>query len=181
MPHNRIEGVLVRAATDLGLEEPFVQILELGDFSVTYRTAGLLTDSKQMITYRSRLRGAILDGLHADGIEIVSPDFANARVFETTHSFIPKIPVSATPEPVPDAAPAAVVFDKAEDAESLSRLRERFNALAEEMETARKEAKEAETEEQKAAGDARLASLDRKKVALEKAIVLAEERESQHD
>nr|MEE4266488.1 mechanosensitive ion channel domain-containing protein [Candidatus Krumholzibacteria bacterium] len=181
VPHHRIEGVLVLAATDLGLEEPFVQILELGDFSVTYRVAGLLADSKQMITYRSRLRAAILDGLHADGIEIVSPDFANARVFETTHSFIPRMPVSAAPPPVQDAPPAAVVFDKAEDAESLAKLRERFNALAEEIETAKKETKEAETEQQKTAGDARLAFLDKKKDALQRAITLAEERESQHE
>ena len=68
----------MQAADKIGLSEPFVQILALGDFSVTYRAAGLLTETKQLIAFQSRLRVAILDALHASGVEIVSPEFTTA-------------------------------------------------------------------------------------------------------
>ncbi len=70
--HNRCEKLLLEAANSLGLQDPFVQILDLGDYSVTYRVAGLLTETKQLIAFRSRLRAAILDSLHEGGVEIVS-------------------------------------------------------------------------------------------------------------
>ena len=48
------------------LKDPFVQVLDLGDFSVTYRVAGLLEDTKRLLTFRSRLRVAMLDCLHKE-------------------------------------------------------------------------------------------------------------------
>ena len=38
-----VERVLLEAATDAELKEPFVYVIGLGDFSVAYRIAGLLT------------------------------------------------------------------------------------------------------------------------------------------
>jgi small conductance mechanosensitive channel len=38
--------VVTEAARSAGLEAPFVLILELGDFSVTYRVAGFLAERK---------------------------------------------------------------------------------------------------------------------------------------
>lgn len=73
IPRDHIEQLLREAAKTAGLEEPFVRIVELGDFSVTYRAAGLLTDVKKVISSGSLLRGAVMDELHGAGIEIVSP------------------------------------------------------------------------------------------------------------
>lgn len=37
VPRGRIEASLLRAAQNAGLQDPFVRIFELGDFSVSYR------------------------------------------------------------------------------------------------------------------------------------------------
>lgn len=53
MPRDRVYDLLLQAAGETRLKEPFVQVLELGDFSVTYRVAGLLSEVKQVISTRS--------------------------------------------------------------------------------------------------------------------------------
>lgn len=119
---HRIEKALVKAAADSGLESPFVQIVELGDFSVSYRISGLLTDIAHLIEKRRELRARIVDELHADGIEIVSPTFMNQRQFDARTAFVPA--QAHPPAESEDAAlPDAIVFDKATKAESLEKLR----------------------------------------------------------
>jgi hypothetical protein len=111
------------------LEEPFVHIVELGNFAVSYRVSGLLTEVKNLLTTRSRLKQMILDTLHANGIEIVSPSFMAQRVLSPDRHVIPTVP--------PDQAGAstatleALAFDKGEEAESLERLRQRHRELKE--------------------------------------------------
>jgi len=95
-----VKSLLEKAAASVGLEEPIVQILELGDFSVTYRAAGILRDVKALLGTRAQLRVAILDQLHAAGIEIVSPDIRTVRTFEADNRFIshrPRAVVDTTP------------------------------------------------------------------------------------
>jgi len=119
VPRRDVERVLLDAAEQAGLEQSFVQITELGDFAVTYRCAGLLTDVKRLITVRSQLNGAVLDGCHEAGIEIVSPAFMNQRQVNDVR-FIPRRGRSDDDE-VTDVAvgdpPEAMLFDKAEQAE----------------------------------------------------------------
>jgi len=174
--HTRVEKLLVQAATDVGLSEPFVQVLELGDFSVNYRIAGLLTETKKLITFRSRLRAAVLDALHTAGVEIVSPDFTNARVFQPGDRFIPATTHSAPDSPA-DSAPVDVIFDKAEDAESLSRLRKKYTEREEELRSCRKQLKETDSTAEKETLAARIATLEKMLPALETAITRAQERE----
>ncbi|MEJ2274148.1 MAG: mechanosensitive ion channel family protein [Woeseiaceae bacterium] len=69
VPHGRAAEVLRKAAANAELKDGFVQVRELGDFSVTYRVAGLLEDVTSLISARSRLRAAMLDALHAADIE----------------------------------------------------------------------------------------------------------------
>ena len=119
VPRSRIEPLLLQAGEEAGLKEPFVQILELGDFSVCYRIAGLLTEVKQVLSARSRLRAEMLDNLHRGGVEIVSPNFMNTRAYSEDRTFIPRKAPKARPEPPPsDSSPEALAFDKAEQAES---------------------------------------------------------------
>jgi len=127
---HEIEKVLLAAATETGLESPFVQIRELGDFSVTYRVSGLLTEVNRLLDKRRELRARTMDALHAADIEIVSPNFMNTRNFDTSERFVPDV---HAPEEPADAGPStdALVFDKAEEAESVTKLREKLEATRE--------------------------------------------------
>jgi small conductance mechanosensitive channel len=134
LPQKKIRLLLVQAAQEAGLQEPFVQILDLGDFSVSYRVAGFLAEVKQLLTARSYLRSLILDTLHQAEVEIVSPAFMNQRrLGERDRALPPKS--SLVSEPVEEAAddvPEELIFDKAEEAGRLEQLRlERDKLLAE--------------------------------------------------
>ena len=131
----KIEKLLLEAAKESELEGPFVHILKLGDFSVTYRIAGLLTDIKHLLSARSRLKAMILDHFHKAGVEIVSPTFMNTRALAETRQFIPgdelhKVHVETA---ITAPQPEKVVFDKAEQAESLENLRETSSKLLNEI------------------------------------------------
>ncbi len=119
--HSRIRNLLVAAALDSGLEEPFVQVIELGDYSITYRISGLLTNIKSMITARSNLHKSILDTLHADGVEIVSPSFMNQRRLAQNELIVPTPTVEVRSGD--ESNPEDILFDKAEQAEQQERAR----------------------------------------------------------
>lgn len=112
--HSVIEKHLLVAAENAGLKEPFVQVVGLGDFSVSYRIAGLLTEVKSLLSARSRLHKAVLDSLHNADIEIVSPGFINQRPQPDGLKMIAKSPRQTWQE---DSSPEDVIFDKAEEAE----------------------------------------------------------------
>jgi small-conductance mechanosensitive channel len=122
--HDRIEKLLEQAAEDVGLRDPFVLVTQLGDFSVTYRVVGLLQEVKQLLTARSLLHGAMLDRLHGDGVEIVSPGFMNQRALDPARPVIPRAAPGAKTEPEPADEPRLedVAFDKADEAETLEQL-----------------------------------------------------------
>ncbi|MBW2380297.1 MAG: mechanosensitive ion channel, partial [Deltaproteobacteria bacterium] len=91
VPRDTIEKCLIEAAENAGLTEPFVFVLELGDFSITYQTAGFLEEVKYLISAESELRECMLDALHRAGIEIVSPTFMNQRQLAADRMFIPEV------------------------------------------------------------------------------------------
>lgn len=131
--HSLVERHLLRAAEHAGLSEPFVQVVALGDFSVSYRVAGLLTEVKSMLSARSRLHKAVLDTLHGAGIEIVSPTFMHQRPQQDGVTMIP--PASSSDGQMPaasdaESSPEALLFDKAEEAEKEAKSRD---ALTEQL------------------------------------------------
>ena len=126
---NEIENALLKAAEEIGLQECFVQIMELGDFSVNYRVSGLLTDTKNLITSRSNLRIAMLEELHKAKIEIVSPTFMNQRLYEVSKKFIPEKEKKAPPDEKERVKPEDLVFSKAEEAESIEKLHARSDEI----------------------------------------------------
>ena len=97
--------------------------MELGDFAVTYRVAGLARDLDQLIAMRRELRAQTLDALHSGGVEIVSPGFMNTRVIDAGARNVPSQPVRAVDDQQ-RLTPDDVVFDKAQQAESLENLKE---------------------------------------------------------
>ncbi len=118
-----IEQILIKAATDAELDSPYVQIRHLGDFSVTYQVSALLKDVNRLIEKRRELRARTMDSLHAEGIEIVSPTFMNTRAIEKGKQFISDVAEeSASASDI--RSPDSIAFDKAEKAQSVSKLRE---------------------------------------------------------
>jgi small conductance mechanosensitive channel len=149
VPREEVENLLKRAAEQAALEEPFVQVRELGDFSVTYRIAGFLSDVKQLLTARSNLRKQMLDALHGAGIEIVSPTFMNQRQLSEVRKFIPPKKYPEPGPPVAEEAPEAIMFDKAEQAERVETMNHQHAQLLkqiEELEETRKSASDASRE-----------------------------------
>ena len=123
LPRRSVEAALLEAGEKAGLEEPFVQVDELGDFSVVYRVAGLLAEVKHILSARSRLREAVMDCLHGAGIEIVSPNFMNTRALAPDARFVPAAGgVAERVEPPAEELPEEVIFDKAEEAETREEL-----------------------------------------------------------
>jgi small-conductance mechanosensitive channel len=135
--HSRLEPLFLQAAEDAGLANSFVQILELGDYTVVYRIAGELREVKHLLTARSRLRKHILDTLHGDRIEIMSPAFTVQRPQPDAPPAIPPAPVKPSPpekEKTEEAEEASDdrVFEKAEEAATLEDLKtERAQLLTE--------------------------------------------------
>jgi small-conductance mechanosensitive channel len=146
VPRSTVKRLLLEAGNEAGLVDPFVQVQKLGDFSVTYRLAGLLTEVKQVLSARSRLRGLMMDHLHQGGVEIVSPTFMNTRAFEKVASFIPHVPEPGRAAVVEQETSSAetLAFDKAERAESLESLRRTCEELAGEIKSLKERIKEAE-------------------------------------
>jgi small-conductance mechanosensitive channel len=119
LDHTRVEELLIAAAKQVELEDPYVHVLELGDFSVSYKVCGFLEDIKVMLTTRSRLKKSILDTLHGANIEIVSPTFMNQRPQKEGVVFIPKPNRKEESIPAVELKTAEeIAFDKADDAEA---------------------------------------------------------------
>lgn len=171
---NRIEKLLLAAAAATGLEKPFVQITSLGDFAVTYKVSGLLTEVNKLIGKRRELRGHTVDQLHNDGIEIASPTIMSQRVFDKSDQFVPPVSVS-TERSDPLSSPDSLVFDKAAKAESVSKLKEKLTQLQERLKECESIAEDKD-ESRAAAATAECEQLRARMERLERAIT---QRESQ--
>ena len=146
IPRTKVKDALMQAAEKCELQESFVHVMQLGDFSVLYRVSGLLPEVKQLLSARSRIREYVLDELHEAGIEIVSPNFMNTRQLPADQKVIPTT-VAGKEAPRVGSAPEETIFDKADEAESLEQLRERLESMGDEidvLEESKKDAKDAE-------------------------------------
>lgn len=173
----RVEAALIEAATRCELDDPFVHVMELGDFSITYRVAGLLEEVKHLISTQSRLRGACIDALHEASIEIVSPSFMNTRAFDAQRSFVPeRSPDVAADEQKVDSSVEDLVFDKAEEAESREDRIHRLEKLEARIDAMREEIKRADDGSVREAREASLAELEQRRDSLREALQAEGER-----
>ena len=122
LSHSEIEKHLLKAAEKTGLKDPFVFIDKLGDFSVTYRINGMLTDLNKYFTTRSLLNINVMDSLHENRIEIVSPTFMNQRQVNENR-FIPVVATSQK-DINEKNLPENIVFDKAIEADKIEEKEE---------------------------------------------------------
>lgn len=121
--HDRVTDVLLAAAAQAGLKDAFVHVRELGDFSISYRVAGLLEDVQSLISARSALRTEALNALHGAGIEIVSPNFMNTRALGADQRFMPQPSRGGGSGRGSGTRAEEVAFDVAEQAASIEELR----------------------------------------------------------
>lgn len=177
VPTGRIEELLLEALRSAGLDDGYVQIRELGDFSVNYRAAGLLKDVRHLLSARSRLRAEMLDALHGGKIEIVSPTFMNTRAFAPERQFTPgrRRQREGDSPRAESKTPESIVFDKADDAESLERLVELHTLYQEKVDALRKEAKAAQEKEEKERLEVRILRLEESRSRTEKRIEILRE------
>jgi small-conductance mechanosensitive channel len=178
IPRTKIEGLLIEAALAAGLEEPFVLVTALGDFAVSYRVAGLLQEVKHVLSTRSTLHEQMLDKLHGGGVEIVSPTFMNTRAISGTKKSPPTAEQvrKKREEPI-QAVPEEIVFDKAEEAQSLERLREVFESLGREIEAAGKHLQQASGDSERKALEERINTLKRRQERLAGVLKRIEEKD----
>lgn len=128
----RVRECLLAGAADAELADAFVQVMALGDFSISYRISGFLEDVRSLVSKRSELRSKILDRLHEDGIEIVSPNFMNQRQLPAGEQFLPKRYYH--PERVEDRVDAEkIMFDKADLAARVETFRGQRQVLSDEL------------------------------------------------
>jgi hypothetical protein len=128
---SKIETLLLEAAKDTGLTEPFVYITNLADFSVTYKINGLLTDISKYFTVTSKLNANVMDHLHKEGVEIVSPNFMNQRQVNDIQ-FIPAMTKESKPTQ-DEKFPEDLVFDKAIKADKIDDKIESLKKIDEEI------------------------------------------------
>ncbi len=138
---SKIETSLLEAAKNAGLTEPFVFITNLGDFSVTYKINGMLTDITKYFTVTSNLNANVMDHLHKGGIEIVSPKFMNQRQVNDIQ-FIPEITKVSKPTP-DEKLPEEIVFDKAIKADKIDDKIESLEKIDEEIKQLKSASKDA--------------------------------------
>lgn len=175
--HGRIEALLLEAAEQAGLSDSFMQVLELGDFSITYRIAGFLDKVKHLITARSVLRRCMLDVLHGNGVEIVSPTFMNQRQLGTDQPVIPDGDLDAsraatTPDPL-TADPESMMFDKADRAEQIQQWQADVDELKEQLKELQAKLAAAD-ETARAMVERRIAWITRRQSVIEQAIADAQ-------
>lgn len=145
--HAEVEPLMKRAAEKSGLQDPFVLIRELGDFSVSYRVAGFLPKVKTLVTARSNLRKEVLDVLHGAGIEVLSPTYLAQRPVASETQIVPdpfiqKSAAEAKAKVKEESTPEEIMFAKAEEISSreeildeISRIKEEIIELAKEAQT----------------------------------------------
>jgi len=170
VPRMKIEESLVKAAEKAGLEDAFVYVEKLMDHAVEYRVFGLLKETSRMLTFRSDLRKTVLDVLHQDGIEIVSPSFVNRREYDEQKSFIPPVIQQESDEKSNESNVEELAFDKSEEAESIEKLKESYNDMLKKKEELSEKIKEVSDKERKKEMEDEIQHIEKRSEAMTKYI-----------
>lgn len=149
--YREVEPKLLEAASQAGLEEPFVLVEDLLDHAVGYRVCGFLPEMKHPLSARSKLRKKVLEVLHDNRIEIASPSFMNQRALAPGDRAIPAPRLAAEPDGAhAEEAPETKIFEKAEEAASLEELKLEQENLRQNIKRERAHLKEAPEAEKSA-------------------------------
>lgn len=156
------ETHLKTAAADASLQDPYVLVTELLDHAVVYRIAGFMADLKNPINARSVLRKCVLDALHHADIEITSPSVVAQRQQPGDTRTLPsRVAVPMGEAADSDDVPDSMIFDSAEEAAAMERLRDDLLATRSAIDAQQKKLKQLSAAE-KPAEEATLARLKQK-------------------
>lgn len=136
----KIEEALTDAANETGLSNPYMYITSLGDFSVVYKIHGFLEDSSKYFSTTSLLNAKVMDKLHVEKIEIVSPTFMNQRRVDEKE-FIPKQVIKET-GPVDEKSPEDLIFDIAIKSEKLETKKDYLKEIDKKQEVLKEKLKD---------------------------------------
>jgi len=146
IPRAKIEEALKEAALATGLKDPYVYITGLGDFSVVYKIHGFLVDSSKFFSTSSLLNAKVMDILHENRIEIVSPAFMNQRRVDE-QQFIPEY--HAEKKAVEkEVSPEELVFDEAMKSEETEKKKDLLQKIISRKEELKAKVKETKDEEE---------------------------------
>ncbi|QVY67170.1 mechanosensitive ion channel family protein [Polaribacter sp. Q13] len=175
IPRTTIEKLLKEAATLTGLKTPYVYIKNLGDFSVVYKIHGFLEDSSKYFSTISLLNGNVMDVLHNEKIEIVSPTFMNQRNTSDKY-FIPK--KSTEKESTnSEKNPEDLIFDKAIKSEKIEKKKDQLDELDKQQELLRKKQKSLKIVDEIQKNKLSIKKIDDLKTKVEKSIEKQKEDE----
>ncbi len=180
VPRTRIEEALKSAATETGLKDPYVYITNLGDYSVVYKIHGFLADSSKFFSTNSSLNGNVMDTLHENNIEIVSPGFMNQRKVDDI-SFMPSSQSGPTEaeEPADETAPEDLVFDEAIKSEEEENKRKLLEKIAKKQTYYKAKLKETRDEQEISTIESAQERLDELKAKIKKQIEEEEEEKKE--
>ncbi len=145
--HEKIEETLKKAAIDTGLTDPYVYITNLGDFSVSYKIHGFLEDSSLFFSISSLLNAHVIDQLHHNNIEIVSPTFMNQRRVDSQIFIAEKTQQKTSTEP--SDLHEKLIFDEAIKSEAIENKQNDLKETIQQLDELKKELKEASDESTK--------------------------------
>ncbi|PLW70671.1 mechanosensitive ion channel family protein [Pseudohalioglobus lutimaris] len=122
--HSTVEPLMLEAAEKAGLMDPYVHVMELGDFAITYKVCGLLVDVESALTARSELNRQLLNTLHAADVEIASPSITRHINQADDVRMIPSraAPMAEAEADATRVKAEEIVFDKAREIERLGAL-----------------------------------------------------------
>ena len=187
VPHQKVRECLLKAGKDAELDEPFVRLVDLGDFSVSYRVAGFLNDVNHLLSARSKLHRRMLDAFHEAGVEIVSPTFMNQRRIGEENAVIPMVVsqgeggAGVSTDEDEERSAEEKMFDKAEQAAMIERLRSDREELIEKIQSLQEEAKKASDEPEKARVEREIEIQQARVESYERMIGFAEEKKSRRE
>jgi len=79
VPRHLVEQATLAAAKLNDIDSAYLEVKKLLDFSVLYSLNALVTNLDSYVTVKSKLHADVIDQLHLQKIEIVSPNFMNTR------------------------------------------------------------------------------------------------------
>ena len=146
VPRTKIEEALKEAAIATGLKDPYLYITDLGDFSAVYKIHGFLEDTNKFFSTRSLLNAKVMDMLHKNRIEIVSPTFMNQRRVDE-QQFIPEYHAGKK-EIESEVSPEELVFDEAIKSEETEKKKDLIQKMINRKEDLKSKIKETKEEEE---------------------------------
>lgn len=176
IPRTIIEESLKEAAILAGLTDPYVYITNLGDFSVSYKIHGFLEDSGHYFSTKSQLNAMVMDVLHQNRIEIVSPSFMNQRN-SNEKTFIPKIIVEKKIKNE-EQTPEDMIFDEAIKSENIETKKDELKELCKKKESLNEKKKESKNDAEIQKIESSINFIDEKKAEIEKNIEENNEEEN---